>query len=64
MSIKSVREKADMTQGSLAAALGVSQGAVANWEQGLNNPTVEKLLRMAAIFGCTVDELLRKDSKT
>lgn len=63
MSIKGVRERANMTQGTLAAALGVSQGAVANWENDLNNPTAEKLMRMAAIFGCTVDELLRKEAK-
>ncbi len=63
MSIRSVRENAKMTQGTLATALGVSQGAVANWEKGLNNPTADNLVKMAAIFGCSVDELLRRETK-
>lgn len=61
--IRLSRERANMTQGALAKALGVSQGAVANWENGFNNPTAEKLLRMAAIFGCSIEELLRKEVK-
>lgn len=56
--IESVRKAAGMSQGELARLLGVTQGAVSQWEQGATNPTVSRLAEIARIFGVKVDDLL------
>lgn len=61
MGIKTAREASGMTQAELAQALGVSQGAVANWENGSNGPTAGNLIKMSAILRCSVDDLLKRD---
>lgn len=45
------REAAGMTQTELANLLGVSQPAVAKWESGKTNPSVEVLEKIKGIFG-------------
>ena len=58
MSIEDKRRKNNMTQVQLAEELGVSQSTVAGWETGGVYPRVDKLLAMAKLFNCTVDELI------
>ena len=55
--LKRLRERAEISQTSLARALGVRQSTVAMWENGKNNPGYETLLRIADFFGVTTDEL-------
>ena len=50
-----------MTQVELAKALGVNQSAVTQWESGLTYPRLDKLQAMAAMFKCSIDELVRKE---
>lgn len=59
MSIKEKREERGMTQVGLAKAMGVSQQAIAKWEIGAGMPRADKLMQLARIFDCTVDELLK-----
>lgn len=56
--IQDYREKSGMTQQELADVLGVTQGAVANWESGVRKPDIIMLKKLASIFGCTADDLL------
>ncbi len=58
--IKKRREENGMTQAELAARLGVSQGAVSQWESGATQPEIKHLVKMSEIFGCSVDELIKK----
>lgn len=58
--ITALRERADLTQTELAERLGVTQGAVSQWEHGLAHPSIRLLPKLADILGCTVDELLRE----
>lgn len=58
MSICRCRSAAGMTQVELARRVGVSQGAVWQWEKGLTRPSVARLLSLSRVLGCTVDELL------
>lgn len=58
MTIKKLREKKELSQEKLAEMLGVTQGAVSQWESGLASPATDKLPALAKIFNCTVDELL------
>lgn len=50
-----------MTKTDLARRMGVTHQAVSSWEQGVSYPTAAKLLQMADLFGCSVDELLGRD---
>lgn len=59
--IKRLRKELEMTQDALAKKLGVTQGAVWHWENGRAKPTTDKLKAMAALFGCTVDDLLAEE---
>lgn len=56
--IKKYRERAGLTQTSLADALGVTQAAVAMWESGARKPNVSMIVRIAKALKCTTDELL------
>lgn len=53
------RKAARMTQNALAEKLGVGSKAVSKWENGAAKPTTEMLRKLAAVFGTTVEELLR-----
>ena len=56
--IRELRQKKQLTQEELARLLGVDRSAVARWETGSNLPRAEKLITLARVFGCSVDELL------
>ena len=56
-----LRQQRNMTQEQLAMLLGVSRQSVAKWESGQSTPEVDKLLKMAELFGCTIDELVSDD---
>ena len=58
--IKEARKALGMTQEQLAKALGVTQGAVAQWEKGISHPAFEKLSQVASVLNMTIDELMRK----
>lgn len=58
--IKSLREKAGLTQEQLGRLLGVGQSTVAMWEAGESKPRADKLPELAKILGCTIDELYGK----
>lgn len=53
-----LRKKAGLSQQYIADHLGISQGAVSQWEQGLSMPSADKLPLLAKLLGCTTDELL------
>ena len=66
ISITEQRKKKKITQGQLAEKLGVTQGAVSQWENGLSFPDVRLLVKLSEVLDCTVDELLKggmKDGK-
>ncbi|GLW02535.1 helix-turn-helix domain-containing protein [Streptomyces lavendulae] len=55
--IRAVRRSADLTQDFVAAELGVSPSAVANWEKGTTAPDPWKLPALARTLGRDLDEL-------
>lgn len=63
MSFSAAREKAGMTQNEVAKALGVNQSAVSFWESGRNQPRGKQMVKLAKLYGVTVDELLREDEQ-
>lgn len=51
------------TQREVAKALGVKAAAVSNWESGKTMPRASLLPRIAELYGCTVDELLKEEEQ-
>ena len=56
-----LRATRNMTQEQLAMLLGVSRQSVSKWEAERAYPEMDKLLRMCALFECTLDELVCGD---
>ena len=52
-----MRKAAGITQAELAAALGVSQTVVSDWESSKKYPSTDKLPLIAKTLNCTIDEL-------
>ena len=48
-----------LPQNELAERLGVTNKAVSKWENGKSKPTTDTLRKMAALFGISVNELLK-----
>lgn len=63
MSFRSARIKAGKKVTEVMAHMGVSDGAVYQWETGVNMPRLDKLKKLAAFYGCSTDELLADDSE-
>lgn len=56
---KEQRLKNGLSQEEVAAAVGVTRQAVCQWENGGAYPRGENLLKVAELYHCTVDDLLR-----
>ena len=56
--IQEYRKQKKWTQEELAKRLGVERSAVAKWESGKSQPQAARLVALAEIFGCSVDEIL------
>ena len=62
MSFLAARERAGKTQTEVARHMEVTTGAISQWENGISAPKIERLKKLAAFYGCTVDELLKEDT--
>lgn len=54
-----LRAANNMTQEQLAVCIGVSRQSVAKWESGKAYPEMDKLIKLAETFECTIDDLVR-----
>ena len=59
--IKSLRVARGLTQEQLAKTLYVSRQTILNWEQDRTTPDAQSLLLLSALFGVTVDTLMKGD---
>ncbi len=55
------RKKNGWSQEELAEKLGVSRQAVSRWESSGSIPDLQRIIRMAELFGVSTDYLLRED---
>ena len=62
MNFTRAREAAGLSMAESARRLGVTTSAVSQWESGQTFPDARRLAEIAAVYGCTVDELLREDN--
>ena len=61
--ILELRTGRGMSQEDLAAALEVSRQSVSKWETNQSVPDLDKIIRLADLFGVTVDQLVREGER-
>lgn len=59
MTLKQIRKRAGLTAREVGAKVGVSCQNVYNWESGSYPPPTNRLLPLAELYGCTVDDLVK-----
>lgn len=64
MSFAKMRVAAGLTQMQVANHFGITDSAVNQWEKGKTMPKGTRLIEMAELFNCSVDDLLRPDPTT
>lgn len=57
--LKALRLRKGMTQEDVARTIGVSRITIRNWELGINTPNAAYIPKLARLFGCPVDEVIR-----
>lgn len=61
--ICTLRTGKGLSQEELAAKLEVSRQSVSKWETGQSVPDLEKIIKLADLFGVNVDELVREGER-
>lgn len=61
--ILSLRTERGMSQDDLAEKLEVSRQSVSKWETGQSTPDLDKIIKLADLFGVSVDELVREGER-
>lgn len=61
--IVSLRTARKLSQQELAEVLEVSRQSVSKWETGQSIPDLDKIVRLADLFGVSVDELVREEER-
>lgn len=56
-----LRKRDNITQEQLAESLEVSRQSVSKWESDITYPEMDKLLQLANLFHCSLDDLVQKD---
>lgn len=56
--LKTLRTNSGMSQEQLAEMLCVTRQTVSKWEQGINEPDIATIKKLAEIFGVTADEII------
>lgn len=60
MTIENLRKKINISQSELAERLGVTQGAISQWEKGVTSPVTDKLPELAKILQCSIADLFEE----
>ena len=56
-----LRKRDNITQEQLAEALEVSRQSVSKWESDTSYPEMDKLLQLADLFHCNLDDMVKQD---
>lgn len=56
--LKRMRARQNMTQEQLGDILGVTRSTIANYEAGINKPSIKQMQKLAEHFGVSIDYLL------
>lgn len=58
--LRVLRAERDLTQASLAQALGVTQKVISSWETGRSNPRPAMMQKVEGYFGVPKEEIFLK----
>jgi len=61
VNIQKARNAAGLTQDEVAKYLGVHHNTIQQYEVGVREPSVTTLIRLADMFGCTVNDFVYED---
>lgn len=61
--IRNLRKSIKLSQLELAKKCHVTQGAVSQWERGYSRPDTDQLIRLASIFGVSLDKLTEDEKE-
>ena len=61
--LKEARQKTGMTQDQIAEKIMVSRVTVSNWENGKSLPDIVSLISLSDLYGISLDELVKGDSR-
>lgn len=56
--MKGARVNAGLTQREVAKALNVSTVTISSWERGYNSPTLFQAVKLAEIYGITLNDFI------
>ena len=59
MRLLSLRTSAGWSQEFVARQMGVSRATIVNWERGNTEPSISEAVKLAKLFGITVEELMK-----
>lgn len=55
---KKMRLEAGLSQKEVAEKLGIYQSNISDWENDISRPEYERLIQLAALYTCSIVELL------
>lgn len=61
--IAELRKQKDISQSKLGEIIGVAQNTICNWEMERRQPDNDSLIKMADLFGVTIDYILGRDNE-
>lgn len=59
--LRSLREEYSYTQHELALQLNISDATYAHWEQGRAEANIDSCIKLAELYGISLDELMGRD---
>lgn len=59
MQLLTLRTKAGWSQEFVARQMEVSRATIVNWERGNTEPSISEAVKLAKLFGVTVEELMK-----
>ena len=62
VALREMRKANQLTQKEVADALGIGQPTYNSYENGRTEPSLEMLVRLSYLFGCSIDDLLQKNN--
>lgn len=58
MRLRELRMDKQMSMKQLAVAIGTTDAAISNWENGINEPKISYVIRLCEFFNVSADYLL------
>ena len=63
MKLKEFRKMKNLSQQQVADMIGVNQRTYSSYENNQSEPNIEKLIKLAKLFGVSVDTLIGNDAE-